>query len=152
MVRVINASAFREQEPPKTREARDSERRIRAPGPLYGHDSVKEILDVGGPDAVRIETRNCRKDLRDLEIEPEELPGLIREAVTNGTYRGSMWCKLSEDRNQRDAVSWAACDEYVVPASIRVGQSGRTWNIHYYVKFAIGQAGSLLLLVSYHTS
>ena len=111
-----------------------------------------EILSGDVAEAVKVVTRKCRRDLRNLDVEPEEIPGLVRYALTNGRYRASVWCLLSEDRNRANTLSWAACDDYIVSRSEWIPQSGRRMDIEFYVKFAIGQSGSLLLLISYHPS
>ena len=60
-------------------------------------------------------------------------------------YRDSEWCT-----NGRNAL--AACDSYVLHRVEWVATAGKEMGVEYFLKFAVGKAGQLVLLVSCHLS
>lgn len=111
-------------------------------GPLYPVQSVLTVL-LGGDQALQVTTRKCTKDVESLCLDHQALAALIRQAVTQGNYKGSEWCRLSEK-------SVAACDAYVLNRAEWRDELSKTLDCQYYLKFAIGRSGVLLLLVSCH--
>ena len=60
-------------------------------------------------------------------------------------YRDSEWCT-----NGRNAL--AACDAYALRRVEWVAAAGKEMGVEYFVKFAVGKTGQLVLLVSCHLS
>ncbi len=115
-------------------------------GPLYPKDEVLELLATRGAAAVHAWSRDCIRDVQKLELDADDLAGLIREAVCSGRFRGAEWCVQKPDG------PWAACDAYSLRRSEWVEAAGKAMPCDYYVKFAIGKTGLLLLLASCHLS
>lgn len=66
--------------------------------------------------------------------------------ITQGQYVNSQWCV------QKPTGPWAACDGYRLFRDEWVEYAHKEMRYEYYVKFAIGKTGKLLLLVSCHLS
>lgn len=120
----------------------EGERFIRTE-PLYSPDEIIALL--GDSDVIRPQTETCRDDIQALEFNNEDLARLIKNAVTAGRYRKSVWCRLS-------AKAVAACDDYVVIDKAWVEAAHKEMDCEMYLKFAINQNGKLLLMVSCHPS
>ncbi|WP_411360133.1 hypothetical protein [Pseudidiomarina sp. YC-516-91] len=120
----------------------EGERLIRTE-PLYSADEIIALL--GDSDVIRPQTKKCRNDIQALELDNEDLAGLIRNAVRGGRYRKSVWCRVS-------AKAIVACDDYVVIDKFWVEAVGKEMDCEMYLKFAINQNGKLLLMVSCHPS
>ena len=71
---------------------------------------------------------------------------LLKCALTTGIFKGSEWCVA------KPGGSWAACDSYQVIRSEWVENAHKNMQFEYYVKFAIGKSGDLILIVSCHLS
>lgn len=135
---VKNLSAFLGA-PPLSEQA---DRRIAA-GPLYVAADVLALLKQG--DAALIPwTRKCKDDLMRLMLEISDAQALVREALQSGHYRNSEWCV------QSPSGPWAACDAYTLRRAEWVQAAHKEMIFEYYIKFAIGKTGKLLLLVSCH--
>ncbi|CUS49187.1 MAG: hypothetical protein HLUCCO02_04040 [Idiomarinaceae bacterium HL-53] len=120
----------------------DAGRRIGA-GLLYPVEEIIRLLS--NSDVIRASTEKCRNDIQALELDNEELARLIKNAVTGGRYRKSVWCRLS-------AKAIAACDDYVVIDKTWVEAAHKEIDCEIYLKFAINSNGKLLLMVSCHLS
>lgn len=115
-------------------------------GPLYQPEEVLALLDKGDDQTV-LWTRKCKNDVQVvLAYEMAEVRSLVREAITQGRYINSEWCV------QKPTGPWAACDSYKIERSEWVEHAHKDMRIEYYVKFAIGKTGKILLLVSCHLS
>ncbi|MDO3377822.1 hypothetical protein M3027_06765 [Geoalkalibacter halelectricus] len=114
-------------------------------GPLYPAEEVLKLLKAGGG-AVRVWTRKCAADVQQLALDPDDLIALVSEAVARGRFTGSEWCQ------QKPAGPWAACDAYALTRHEWVQASRKELAFDYYLKFAIGRTGTILLLVSCHLS
>lgn len=137
---TFNVSAY-EGEPP----SEASESRIHIEGPLYSVENVLKILDLG-EEQTHLWTRKCIRDVENLALDIPEVQTLVREAITQGQYLKSEWCV------QRPTGPWAACDGYRLLRNEWVQHAHKEMRFEYYVKFAIGKTGKILLLVSCHTS
>lgn len=118
-------------------------RRI-AGGPLYAVDDVLEALAA---QTLRVVTRKAMRDVQELSLCDEELVQLIKCAVQDGRYKNSEWC---ETGRTQAAISWAACDAYTVSRDEWNETAGKSFPCEYYLKFAIGKTGLVLLVVSCH--
>jgi hypothetical protein len=116
-------------------------------GPLYPKVDVLELLDREGAEAVKPLTDKCIREVADLAFDSEEIATLVRQAVTSGRFRNSEWCQLNSRQN-----TWAAADAYSLVRKEWMEAAYKDMDIEYYLKFAIGITGKLLILVSCHTS
>ena len=138
---VINVSAYMGQPPAQA----GDERTHIVGGPLYPVADVLQLLEAGD-DKTTLCTRKCIQDVARLDYEIAEVRQLIRQAITEGHYLNSEWCL------QQPTGPWAACDSYCLQRSEWVEYAHKDMRFEYYVKFAIGKTGQLLLLVSCHMS
>jgi hypothetical protein len=116
-------------------------------GPLYDKESVMKILHELGADSINVVTRRANSHIRkyDLDIDDGVLK-LLKLALKSGDYLNSQWCEHGKGN------TWSACDAYSVMES--------KWNEYmydyletkWYIKFAIGKTGKLILIVSCHSS
>jgi hypothetical protein len=113
-----------------------------AGGPLYGLARIQALTVL--PDSVQLWTAKCRRDAANLGLDPADVGSLIRE-LNERDYRDSEWCE-----NGRDF--WAACDAYNLTRSEYLEQAGKWFRMEYFLKFAEGRMGKLVLIVSCHTS
>ncbi|MEM5528246.1 hypothetical protein WN093_05390 [Gammaproteobacteria bacterium AS21] len=114
-------------------------------GPLYSLTDVLALLDTGESSTI-LWTRKCKNDVQQLSYEIADVQKLIKQAVTQGRYINSQWCR------QQPTGPWAACDSYRLSRDEWVEYAYKEMRYKYYVKFAIGKTGKLLLLVSCHLS
>jgi hypothetical protein len=133
-----NLSAYSGTPPPQEQ----GDRHI-ADGPLYHVADVLALLDQGEAALVPW-TRKCKDDLLRLALDVSDAQALVREALENGCYRNSEWCV------QQPSGPWAACDAYQLWHNEWVQAAYKEMCFEYYIKFAIGKSGKLLLLVSCH--
>lgn len=113
-------------------------------GPLYPVTEVLAVLDQG-EQVLKVWTRKCAQDLQALTFDADAALRLVRDALTSGRFKGAEWCT-------DNGYSWAACDAYTLRRNEWVPVLRREEACNYYVKFAIGKTGKLLLLVSCHLS
>ena len=137
---TYNVSSYEGQPPSDTGGSR-----IYIEGPLYPIDSVLEILD-SGDDQTYLWTNKCIRDVGRLSLDMSEVTLLIKQAVTQGRYQKSEWCV------QKPTGPWAACDGYQLYRNEWIDYAHKEMSIEYYIKFAIGKTGKILLLISCHTS
>ena len=112
-----------------------------AGGPLYDLAQVQVIVE----DENRLFswTEKCRKDVFNLfDDDLAEVAGLIR-CLKPMDYIDSEWCE-----NGKNAV--AACDAYSIRRMEVILAMGKPMPVEYFLKFAIGKAGNLVLLASCH--
>lgn len=119
--------------------------RIMPGGPLYPAEEVLKLLKAGGG-TVRVWTRKCVADVQQLALDPDDLVVLLSEAVARGRFTGSEWCQ------QKPSGPWAACDAYALTRCEWVQAARKELAFDYYLKYAIGKTGAILLLVSCHLS
>jgi hypothetical protein len=117
-------------------------------GPVYDLAHVESLDD---PAQIYLWTQKCIKDVRNLyelvrdEFASEQamLVGLLACLRTSGRYIDSEWCD-----NGKGFL--AACDAYEVQREEVIPVTGRRQTTRYFLKFAIGKNGQLVLVVSCH--
>jgi hypothetical protein len=122
--------------------------RIKIAGPLYSLDEVVALADKL---QILLWTTKCIRNVNDLyETVREEyddgldmVADLLRRLPESGRYKDSEWCE-----NGKNGL--AACDAYEVTRQDPVPATGKRQRTRYFVKFAIGKTGQLLLMVSCH--
>ena len=111
-----------------------------AKGPLYDLARVQRLATAGG---LNTWTDRCDKAVYELFAgDLEAVAGLLGH-LRPADYRDSEWCT-----NGRNAL--AACDAYALRRLEWVASAGKEMGVEYFVKFAVGKAGQLVLLVSCH--
>lgn len=112
-------------------------------GPLYDLATVKQLVD--DPDCINLFTRTCIGEVQKLfDSDTEQVAALI-QALDQQDYIDSEWCE-----NGKTGV--AACDAYRIRLAEVVAATGKPMTTEYFLKFAIGKTGQLVLLVSCHLS
>ena len=109
-------------------------------GPLYDLARVQKLAAGGG---LNTWTDRCDKTVYELFAGDLEAVADLLRHLRPADYRDSEWCT-----NGRSA--WAACDAYALRRVERVAFAGKEMSVEYFVKFAVGKTGQLVLLVSCH--
>jgi hypothetical protein len=109
-------------------------------GPLYPLDRVQGL--VSAPAQLTLWTRRCRVTVQEFGWDAEDVAGLI-ESLRQTDYKDSEWCD-----NGRGA--WAACDAYTLRRRELIEAAHKEMTVEYFLKFAIGKTGALVLMVSCH--
>jgi hypothetical protein len=108
--------------------------------PLYPLDRVRAL--ASDPKQVRLWTRKIAKDVRNMVWSEVDVAELLAELQPH-QYIDSEWCT-------NGSGAWAACDAYAVRRREWVSTVNKEMNMEYFVKFAIGKTGALVLVVSCH--
>ena len=109
--------------------------------PLYSLDRVKAL--VADENRLELWTRKCRRKVRELfDSDLEQVADLIN-ALREDDYIDSEWCENGSN-------AWAACDAYSIRRKEIAPATGKPLTVEYFVKFAVGKTGQLVLLVSCH--
>lgn len=140
MVNNINISSYSSSLPP----SESADRKIIG-GPLYELSQVLSVLSQG-ESVIKPWTRKCISDLKKYNLDHSDVLDLLKCALTTGIFKGSEWCVA------KPGGAWAACDSYQVFRSEWVEYAHKNMQFEYYVKFAIGKSGNLILTVSCHLS
>lgn len=112
-------------------------------GPLYDLARVKQLVD--NPDCINLFTRTCISEVHKLfDSDTEQVAALI-QALDSHDYIDSEWCE-----NGKSGV--AACDAYRIRRSEVIAATSKPATVEYFLKFAVGKTGKLVLLVSCHLS
>lgn len=112
-------------------------------GPLYDLVRVQDL--ARSVDRVKALTKKCRNDVdKFFAGDYEEVAELIR-CVKARDFIDSEWC-------ENGAGGIAACDAYMVRRVEEWTGSRKPLTIEYFVKFGISRAGTLVLVVSCHSS
>ena len=112
-----------------------------AGGPLYDLTRVQTIVE--DENRLLTWTEKCRKDVFKLfDDDLAEVVGLI-QCLKSSNYIDSEWCE-----NGRNAI--AACDAYSIRRLELIPATGRSMPVGYFLKFAVGKTGALVLMVSCH--
>lgn len=135
-----NVSAFIQDPPTGTTNGR-----ININGPLYKIEDVLKILESKGNTTIPW-TRKCTQDIQNLALDTDDIRDLLKQAITQGRYLNSEWSV------QKPTGPWAACDSYRLQREEWADYAHKYISCNYYVKFAIGKTGKILLLVSCHVS
>lgn len=112
-------------------------------GPLYDLERVQALVD--DPDALNFITAKCRRDLHNLFDSDAEHVAQLIQALGPQDYIDSEWCE-----NGKSGV--AACDAYRIRRAEVIPATGKTVTLEYFLKFAMGRTGKLVLMVSCHLS
>lgn len=136
----LNLSAY-EGVPPSD----DQASRTIMGGPLYDMAAMLLVL-AQGESAIVPWTRKCISDLKKYEMAHDDVVDLIRTALARGNFKGSEWCV------NKPGGHWAACDSYQVFIKQWVAAAHKDMVFEYYVKFAIGKTGKVVLTISCHLS
>lgn len=113
-------------------------------GPLYPKEQVLNLLSNGAE--VRPATDDCIDNVQDLNLKPEDLSELVKDAVCSGRYLNAQWCETG------DPGVWAACDAYRISRKEWNKYAHKDLQVTYYLKFCIGKLSTLMLLISCHPS
>lgn len=120
-------------------------RRIKGGG-LYDRLEVLEMLDGKSSEVVIPWTRKCGEDLQKFAMNRSDAAHLLLLCMREGIFLGSEWCQ------QKPNGAWAACDAYTVAYREWNEAARKNFLIEYYLKFAIGRTGKVLLVASCHPS
>ena len=115
-------------------------------GPLYSPAEVLSLLNTRGVEGLKAWTKGCIEDLQKWELDLDDVLELVRLCLHGGQFLGAEWCI------QKPGGPWAACDAYRVCRREWVKATFKEMDFEYYIKFAIGKTGQLLLLTSCHPS
>lgn len=115
--------------------------KIEADGPLYELARVQAL--VGDEKRLFLWTTKCIKDVQNLFDSDLQRVAELVQCLKASDYIDSEWCD-----NGKGAL--AACDAYGIRRVETVPASGKRMTIEYFVKFAIGKTGRLVLMVSCH--
>lgn len=140
VIKQINVSAYSGRFP-----SPDSTDLIIHDGPLYDSKQVLSLLNKGDNNTIPW-TRRCKADLQRMSFDIADARALIKDALRSGQYLNSQWCE------QKPSGPWAACDAYRLVRDEWNEYAHKEFRIEYYVKFAIGKTGKILLLISCHLS
>lgn len=122
--------------------------KIATASPLY---DVAEVTALAEAVKVLLWTNKCIQNVNDLYVAVSDeydselamVADLLQRLPVSGRYLNSEWCE-----NGKGGV--AACDAYEVSREDPVPATGRRQKTRYFVKFAIGKTGQLLLTASCH--
>ncbi len=113
-----------------------------AGGPLYGLERIQALLE--DESKLVALTQKCRNDVHKyFSGDLAEVVDLMQR-LNPSDYRDSEWCESGKG-------SIAACDAYTVRRTEEVPATGKRATFEYFLKFAIGKSGVLVLVVSCHT-
>ncbi|HAX20574.1 MAG TPA: hypothetical protein DCY64_09860 [Hydrogenophaga sp.] len=110
-------------------------------GPLYALERVQALVADFGH--VNLWTRKCRHDVQNLGWDADDVAQILG-TLTTRHYIDSEWCDNGKG-------AWAACDAYTIRRREWVEAARKELNVEYFLKFAIGKTGALVLMVSCHT-
>ncbi|THB63506.1 MAG: hypothetical protein D6B27_12110 [Gammaproteobacteria bacterium] len=131
------------ESPPLSNKATDKERFIRNSGnPIYSKDEVIEAIRSNAKIAPY--TERCINNLSILNLEIKDMPELLMKVVNSGEHINSQWCLNTK------GTTWAASDSYVYRYEHYIEHIHKYLPCEYYVKFAIGKTGNIILLVQIH--
>ena len=133
-----NGSLFRGGYPPV---AEAGEGRKIAGGPLY---SAVTVRDLAERTKVTLWSRGAAKDAQKWSLDIDRVGELICKALSQGCFLGSEWCV------QQPNGPWAACDAYSVTVQEWTEATHSLMKVTYYLKFALGKTGQILLSASNH--
>ena len=139
MVNNVNVSRYHGQVP-----AGNNADLVISNSPLYTPEEVLALLNQYGEDAVKPWTRDCVSDVQKMSFDNGDLVELIQQALQSGRFINSQWCV------QKPGGPWAACDSYHLRRPEWIAAAHKNMQCEYYIKYAIGKTGQLLLLASCH--
>lgn len=135
MVRKIVVSEYSSNPPEEAHRTKISD------GPLYDLVRVKAI--IADENQLQLWTRKCRLDVQNLFDSDFDRVVALLESLQASEYVDSEWC-------DNGAKALAACDAYRCQRREMIPSTGKYMMIDYFLKFAIGKTGQLVLVVSCH--
>lgn len=112
-------------------------------GPLYALARVQKLVDSS--ECIKLFTRTCIADVHKLFDSDYERVACLIQALDTCNYIDSQWCE-----NGKNGI--AACDAYRIRRTEVIAVTNKPTTVEYFVKFAVGKTGKLVLLVSCHLS
>lgn len=109
-------------------------------GPLYALERVQGLAVQ--PGGLLLWTRKCSRDVANLTWDADDVASVI-SALKSSDYKDSEWCD--------NGKAWAACDAYTFRRREWIETAHKAMTVEYFLKFAIGKTGALVLMVSCHT-
>lgn len=135
MVKIVVVSEY-SRSPPG-----DGQGRVKiANGPLYDLAQAQKLVAAG---RLNTWTDRCDKTVYELFAGDLALVADLLGHLRPADYRDSEWCTNGHN-------AWAACDAYALRRVEWVATAGKDMSVEYFVKFAVGKTGQLVLLVSCH--
>lgn len=125
---------------PPAEGASDAQRKVSGDR-LYSQSDVLKLLAAN---SLVLWTRDCQRNVRDLDLDLPGVASLIEEAIQYGRFKNSEWCE------QKTGGPWALCDAYVLTRKEWNQYAHKYLDCNYYIKFAIASTGALLLVISCH--
>lgn len=110
-------------------------------GPLYSLERVQGLVSKSG--SVFLWTTKCRRDVPNLGWDEDDVAELV-QCLSLDDYKDSEWCDNGKG-------AWAACDAYTIRRREWIEAARKEMTVEYFLKFAIGKTGALVLMVSCHT-
>lgn len=110
-------------------------------GPLYDLARVQTL--ARDENQLKAWTEKCRKDVLKWFDNDLERVGALILSLKPGDYIDSEWCE-----NGKGSI--AACDAYSISVMETAPATGRPVRMAYFLKFAVGKTGALVLIVSCH--
>lgn len=108
--------------------------------PLYPLNRVRAL--AADPQHLRLWTKKVANDVLNLDWGEVDVAELL-VGLRPDEYIDSEWCT-------NGCGVWAACDAYAVRRREWVKTANKNMDMVYFVKFAIGKTGALVLVVSCH--
>lgn len=109
-------------------------------GPIYS-----DVLERIETCSISVVTEQCRKDVRALQKDENDIKESVIRAVRFGRFIGSEWCQINKNE------VWAACDAYSFYETAWIEAAHKEMEFELYIKFCIGVTGNMVLTVSLHT-
>lgn len=91
---------------------------------------------------MKLLTAKCRQDAQNLGWDEDDIAQLLL-SLTARDYKDSEWCDNGKG-------AWAACDAYAVRRREWVETARKELTMEYFLKFAIGKMGTVVLMLSCH--
>lgn len=142
MVSSLNLSLYSGNPPQNS----DADLKI-SDGPLYDKESVLKILNDLGADSINVVTKRANRHIQKYDLDIDDgVMNLLKLALASGKFLNSQWCEHGKGN------TWSACDSYSVVGIKWNPYMHKDLETRWYIKFAIGKTGKLILIVSCHTS
>ncbi|MDD2730079.1 MAG: hypothetical protein PHR85_13095 [Malikia sp.] len=110
-------------------------------GPLYDLERIQNLVNDEGQ--LFAWTEKCRRDIRKLFDDDLSRVAELIQSLKPTDYIDSEWCE-----NGRGTL--AACDAYSIRRLEVMPTTGKSMPVEYFLKFAVGKTGKLVLTVSCH--
>jgi hypothetical protein len=111
---------------------------------LYATQDVLEAL--GSKDGrIILWTDKSVRDVADMGWDLEDVRDLLKQAIQSGSRKNPEWCEA------KPGGHIAACDAYSLARLETNPNSGMGMLMEYYIKFALGHTGTVILIISCHT-